>query len=217
MGGRIRRLDAKVKGLRGITGPYKVGGWLNLHPEGSEVEGSGETVSFSAFMAGNKLYGFLGYNTVPVVQNPEIGGGAIPESKTFFRAALASADKISGKWQRLAELNPVMMDDQFIENSSVTKINDHLYINLYDGANKHEISYATSADGLHWNKEQLLKIPNAPSWLYQTRTPLCLINEGNGIYTIYFTAFDGRNEKKILPLWHQGYGNVGMLKVKLIV
>ena len=48
------------------------------------------------------------------------------------------------------------------------------------------------------------------------RTPLGLINEGNHIYTIYFTAFDGDNPQKVLPLWHNGFGNVGMMKVKLV-
>ena len=42
------------------------------------------------------------------------------------------------------------------------------------------------------------------------------INEGKGVYTIYFTAFDGDNPKKIEPLWHDGYGNVWRMQVKLV-
>ena len=217
MSGRIRRYDAVKNGVNGIKGPYKVGNWLDIDAKGPSWEGGAGILSFSAFPVGDKWYGFIGSNTVPVIQSPESVGGVmtIPESKTYFRASLAVADSITGRWERVSELNPVLMDNEFIENCIVKKISDQLYINLYDGANKYELSYAISKDGIHWNKEQIMKIPKAPEWLYAMRTPLGLIPEGNDIYTIYFTAFDGINPDKILPLWHQGFGNVGMMKVKL--
>ncbi|HEU0226265.1 MAG TPA: hypothetical protein VFQ86_00855 [Arachidicoccus soli] len=217
MSGRIRRFDAVKKGEKGLEGPYKVGNWLNINQKGEDWEGAGELLSFYPYKVGKIWYGFLGTNTVPVVLDAKSLGGVTSAGKSYFRASLARADSLTGRWERVRELNPVMMDEEFIENSIVTKINDNLYINVYDGANKHELSYATSSDGIHWNKEQIMNIPNPPEWLHTIRTPLGLINEGNNIYTIYFTAFDGKNPKQILPLWHLGFGNVGMMKVKLVI
>ena len=219
MFGRIRRFDSKVPGLKGIAGPYKTGDWLNIAAKGQAWEGVAKAVSFSAYKVGKEWYGFLGNNTVPIVQAPSgMGGntGDTGETKTYFRVSLTKAKSLTGRWERVDSLNPVLLDPEFIENPIVTKVNDSLYMAVYDGANKHELSYAVSTDGIHWGKEQLMLIPNAPEWLYSMRTPLGLINEGNHIYTIYFTAFDGDNPQKVLPLWHNGFGNVGMMKVKLV-
>ena len=123
---------------------------------------------------------------------------------------------MTGKWVRQSKLNPVPLDPEFVENCIATKVAPDLYITVYDGANETEISYACSKDGIHWEKEQLLKIPNAPSWIKNTRTPLGLISEGKGLYTIYFTAFDGNNPEKVEPLWHDGFGNMGKLTVQLV-
>jgi len=217
MFGRIRRYDSKVPGKKGIAGPYKVGGWLDIAAQGPAWEGVAKALSFSAYKVGKTWYGFLGTNTVPIVQDPGSMGGNTGEAKSFFRASLTKANSLTGRWERVDSLNPVLFDPEFIENTIVTKIDDSLYIAVYDGANIHELSYAVSTDGIHWGKEQLMLIPNAPDWLHTMRTPLGLINEGNGIYTIYFTAFDGNNAQKILPMWHNGFGNVGMMKVKLLI
>jgi hypothetical protein len=95
-------------------------------------------------------------------------------------------------------------------------VHDSLYLVVYDGANKHEVSYSWSRDGINWNKEKVLQLPNAPAWLHAMRTPLGLIPEGNNQFTLYFTAFDGQNKEGVLPLWHDGFGSVGMMKVKLV-
>jgi hypothetical protein len=87
---------------------------------------------------------------------------------------------------------------------------------LYDGANAQEISYACSRDGIHWGKEQLIHIPGAPKAIKSSRTPLCLIDEGKGLYTIYFTAFDGVNPDQVEPLRHDGYGQVWRMRVRLV-
>lgn len=216
MRGRIRRYDSKVPGQKGISGPYKSGGWLNIAEKGASWEGAAGAVSFSAYKVGKAWYGFLGTNTVPVIQD-STGLGGSAEGKSYFRASLVKANTLSGRWERVDSLNPVLMDPEFIENIIVTKVNDSLYIAVYDGANMREMSYAVSVDGIHWGKEKLLSLQNAPNWIYSMRTPLGLIDEGNNVYTIFFTAFDGNNSEKILPLWHNGYGNVGKMQVKLIV
>lgn len=48
------------------------------------------------------------------------------------------------------------------------------------------------------------------------RMPLCLRNEGNGIFRIYFTAFDGNNPDNVETLWHYGFGNGDIIKFRLV-
>ncbi len=48
------------------------------------------------------------------------------------------------------------------------------------------------------------------------RTPLGLIPEDDGTSTIFFTAFDGENPEKIEPLWHDGFGQIGRVRVRFM-
>jgi hypothetical protein len=177
-------------------------------------EGPGQVVSFYPFKAGDEWWAFYGGNSVP--DHIDASGEERQAVKHIFYAGLAkSKGGITDDWERQYKLNPVQMDPEFVENSVVTKINDHLYINLYDGANEHAISYSWSTDGINWKPEQLINLPDPPSWIKNTRTPISLIDEDDGIYSIYFTAFDGNNPEKIEPTWHDGFGNIGLLKVKL--
>jgi hypothetical protein len=215
MSGRIFRLDSKVKGVNGIGGPYKPGGRLMIGGKPDWFEGPGEIVSFYPYKVANEWWGFYGANSVP--SHVDASGTLDPNAKNIFYAALIKSEGgLTDKWVRQSSLNPVKMDPEFIENTVVTKIHDSLYIAVYDGANAQEISYACSKDGIRWGLEQLIRIPGAPAIIKASRTPLCLIGEGKGVYTIYFTAFDGDNPKKIEPLWHDGYGNVWRMQVKLV-
>jgi len=215
MSGRILRFDSKVKGIDGITGPYKEGGWLNVDKKPDWWEGPGEIVSFFPYKIGKEWWAFYGGNSVP--EHIEAAGTITPNEKNVFYNGLMKAEKgLTSKWVRQSKLNPVPLDSTFVENCIAIKVSPDLYITVYDGANEEEISYACSKDGIHWDKEQLLKIPDAPSWIKNTRTPLGLISEGNGLYTIHFTAFDGNNPDKVEPLWHDGFGNLGKLTVRLV-
>lgn len=215
MTGRIFRYDSEVNGMDGIAGPYREGGWLDLQGEPDWWEGPGEIVSFYPYKIGKEWWAFYGGNSVP--DQVDATGMLNPNAKNIFYAGLAKSEGgLTGKWVRQYQLNPVQIDPEFIENSLVTQVEPNLYVNLYDGANKQELSYSWSTDGIHWKKEQLIKLPNPPEWIKHTRTPLSLIDEGDGIYSIYFTAFDGNNPDKIEPLWHDGFGNVGLMKVKIV-
>jgi len=216
MTGKIFRYDSQIEGIEGIGGPYKEGGWVNLTGKPDWWEGPGEIVSFYPYKVGNEWWAFYGGNSVP--DHVDASGTLNPNAKNIFYAGLAKSEGgLTDNWVRQYHLNPVQMDPEFIENSIVTQVAPNLYINLYDGANKQEISYSWSNDGIHWNKEQLIQVPNTPEWIKRIRTPLSLIDEGDGIYSIYFTAFDGNNPNKIEPFWHDGFGNVGLVKVKLVL
>lgn len=215
MSGRIHRYDSEKKGMEGISGPYVEGEWLNISKKGDDWEGPAELVSFFPYKVGKEWYAFYGSNSasgyIDPISKPQDNNSA----KILFWVGLAKASNLTGEWKRISEKNPVLMDPEFIENPIVTKINDNLYLVVYDGGNKHAISYSWSRDGIEWQKEQLIQLPNAPEWLNAIRTPLGLIDEGNNEFTLYFTAFDGINPNKDLPLWHDGFGNIGKVKVKL--
>jgi hypothetical protein len=218
MSGRIRRLVASKKGIEGITSTYLDKGLIDMPGPADKWEGPAEIVSFYPYQVGNEWFAFYGSNTAPEFIDPLSKPQENNNAKILFWVGLAKSNNngLSGKWERLTKTNPVLMDPEFMENPIVTKVNDSLYIAIYDGGNKHEISYAVSKDGLNWGKEKLIALKNVPKWLDTTRTPLCLINEGEDNYTIYFTAFDSVNPENTPPLWHDGFGNVGMLKVKLV-
>lgn len=215
MSGRIRRYDSNTSGIDGIAGPYSDGEWLDVEKKGDAWEGPAEIVSFFPYKVGNAWMGFYGSNSAPSFIDPLSKPQDKNEAKILFHVGLAKSDSLTGRWERCTDLNPVLMDPEFIENPIVTKVSDSLYMVVYDGANKHAMSYSWSRDGIKWQPEQLLEIPDAPSWMNAMRTPLGMIDEGNNEYTIFFTAFDGINLEKVLPLWHDGFGNVGKLRVKL--
>jgi hypothetical protein len=68
------------------------------------------------------------------------------------------------------------------------------------------IGYSLSKDGKNWGEARYLPIETKVNkWWDIMRTPLCLIPEGNDIYTIVYAAIDLK--KRFHPM--------GMVKVKL--
>jgi hypothetical protein len=176
----------------------------------------GQILSFYPYRIGKEWWAIYGSNSV--LDHVDAGGTVNPNAKNIFYSEMAKAEAgLTSKWIRQTHLNPLPINPEFIEKSVVTQVAPDLYINVYDGAKKDEIAYACPRDGIHWEKEQVIKIEAASNWIRNTRTPLCLIEEGRGLYTIYFTAFDGNNPNKVEPLWHNGFGNIGKLQVRLKV
>ena len=126
---------------------------------------------------------------------------------------LASADNPEGPWKRCSELNPVDLGISFTENPIVTKLDNGLFVAVVDagydstGLKRSAFGYFYSNDGIHWSKEQLCYIENkVPKWWNWMRTPLCLIKEDDGTYTVFHTAYK-KND----------YGSIGKLKVKITI
>jgi len=217
MSGRMIQMQSTVAGREGIGGPYEELGWVNLVGEPDPWEGPAEIVSFFPFRVAAGWRAFYGSNTAPEFIDPQ----SLPQhdnavETTKFFVGLAASDSIVGPWARQTEVNPVLMDPEFIENPVVTRVDEGGYVTVYDGGNTTAISYAMSRDGVNWDSEQLLELGEVPAWLNATRTPLGLIAEGDGVYTMYFTAFDGVNPEGIEPLWHDGFGYIGRLQVKIV-
>ena len=217
MSGLIGRLESQAAGYGGILGPYTDQGWIDLSRQGDAWEGEAAgLVSFYPYRVGDHYwYAFYGTNTALGFIDPQTKPQYDNSQQILFHCGLARADQLNGHWTRCSDLNPVLMDPEFVENPIVTQISSDLYIVVYDGANKHQISYAFSRDGLHWDSEQLLELTDAPTWLDAVRTPLGLIAEAGNRFTLYFTAFDGVNPEGVEPLWHDGFGYVGRCQVML--
>lgn len=215
MTGRMARLDSATPGRSGITGPWEDGGFVDLPDDPDPWEGSCKVVSFFPYRVDDRWLAFYGSNSAREFIDPD----TLPQEKNveriLFCVGLAESDQLTGRYERRTELNPVLMDPEFVENPVVCDLPDGSKLCLYDGGNDHGISHALSRDGLHWEKERVLELPDAPSWLKAVRTPLGLIAEEDGTYTIFFTAFDGENPDRVEPLWHDGFGQLGRVSVRL--
>ena len=208
MHGRTARLVSQTPGWAGLLGTYGDQGFVELTGTRGAWEGLGNEVGFYPYRLDDGWCAFFGGNTVP----EEVG-----DNQHFFGVGLARAASILGPWQRLAERNPVLLDPTFVENPVVDRLAPDLFVAVYDGATAGGIAYALSPDGIDWGAEQVMRWASAPAWLKAPRTPLGLLHEQGNAYTLYFTAFDGLYPDGFVePWWHDGFGNVGLARVRLV-
>lgn len=61
------------------------------------------------------------------------------------------------------------------------------------------MGYATSADGIHWSMGDriIVQPPGPASWSTDIRTPLGLVDEGNDIFSLFYTA---ENKSRFWPV-----------------
>jgi predicted GH43/DUF377 family glycosyl hydrolase len=198
--GRIFRLASVKKGIGGIDGPYHDNG-LMMEPgkESDPFEGMQGTDSFFPYSAGGRYYAF--YGSARTEHTPV----------KLWQVGLAVSDNLEGPWKRCSELNPVDLDISFTENPIVTKLENGIYVAIVDagydstGLKRSAFGYFSSPDGVHWSKEKLCYLEHKVNkWWDQMRTPLCLIKENDGNYTLFHTAYTS-----------DGYGSIGKLKIKI--
>jgi hypothetical protein len=124
---------------------------------------------------------------------------------------------LTGPWKRRVEGNPLTIEAVFNENPIVTRIGD-LYVAVYDSdivnapapkyyKEKTSVGYTTSTDGIHWaaGGRIVVQPPGSANWSVDIRTPLGLIDEGNDIFTLFYTA---QNKSRFWP--------VSIIKLKMI-
>jgi hypothetical protein len=202
--GRVWRAVSATPGRGGIGGPYRDEGVV-LQPdaESQPWEGQQGTDSFYPWQVGSKWYAFYGSH-FHYPQGPWLVG-------------LAEAPALEGPWKRCVGLNPAPIEKKFIENPIVTRIGAH-YVAIYDcspdDANPHYVAdgrlvgFSVSADGIHWPPGRRLDVqPGNANWCDDLRTPLCLISEGDGVYTLLYT---GRRKGRM-------FWPVGLAKLRLVV
>ncbi|MGB8030756.1 MAG: hypothetical protein WCF30_13965 [Terracidiphilus sp.] len=179
--GRIWRAVSETPGWEGIDGPYRDAGIVLERGKDSDPwEGLQGTDSFFPYRAGGKwyaLYGSAHTERLPI---------------SLWQVGLASAASLGGPWIRCTDLNPLRTEPRFIENPIVMRLTDGTYVAVYDNHQPNEVGYAVSTDGIHWSSGQHLIVQTGNGiWASEVRTPLGLVEEGNGQYTLFYTA----NEK----------------------
>lgn len=206
--GRIWRVESEVKGLKGIGGPYKnVEVIMEPGEESEPWEGLQGVDSFYPYRVGEQWYAFYGSAQTQRDPNPDYPGHCV---------GIATAPRLDApKWTRLGlEVNPVIMNHRFVENPVVTQLPSGEYIALFDSGNA--IGYSVSPDGINWSQAAFLPVKEkaAKRWWSALRTPLGLVNEGDGTYTIFFTAYTGWSIAD--GIGQDAYASIGKLTVKLL-
>jgi len=209
--GRIWRCESTVDGINGIAGPYKDTGII-MEPglDSQPWEGRQGVASFFPYKVGDNYLGFYSgaYPFESWADYPKKSG------KGWF-VALAESNSLEGPWTRLNKgLEPIKtIHPSFVENPIVSQLPNGLYIAIFDGGPEgwghhlpNMIGYTLSKEGINWGEAHYLPIETkVDKWWDIMRTPLCLIPEGNDVYTIVYNAIDLK--KRFHP--------TGMVKVKL--
>ncbi len=199
--GIIAYAASTVKGIKGIGGPYTEVATL-MRADNSEPKlGLMGVDSFFPYEMNGQWLAFYG-------SSPEWNG-------------LAKASSLRGPWKRIGEAGIV---SQHTENPVVQKLNENLYIAFFDGCGVYQkFGYMVSSDGLHWSKPIIINLEDHPhKWWGLTRTPLGLIDEGEGNYTLYFSAYN-KNFYQIPGIWEAKsdsvfngfFASIGTVKLRL--
>lgn len=209
--GRIWRTESVKEGIDGIGGPYKDAAIIMEPGLDTQLwEGRQGVDSFFPFRAGDEWLGFYG-GAYPFDKREDYPH---PSRKAWY-VGLARSKSLEGPWTRLdTTINPVTsIHPFFIENPIVYKLPNGLFITVFDGGPEawglhlpNMMGYSLSNDGYHWTEAHYLPIQTqVKQWWNIMRTPVCLIPEGNDVYTILYAAID--TSKRFHPM--------GMVKVKL--
>lgn len=209
--GRIWRAESVKEGIDGIGGPYRDCGIIMEPGIDTQLwEGRQGVDSFYPYPVADGWLGFYG-GAYPFKQRSDY-----PDKTTkAWYVGLAKSKTPEGPWTRLdTTVNPVRsIHPFFIENPIVYNLPDGTFITVFDGGPEawglhlpNMMGYALSKDGYHWSEARYLPIESkVAKWWTIMRTPLCLVPEGNDVYTIVYAAID--TAKRFHPM--------GMVKVKL--
>lgn len=199
--GIIAMAESQRKGENGLAGPYTETAIIMQADTAAPKLGLMGVDSFFPYRVANEWYSFYG-------SSPEWNG-------------LAKGKSLSGPWLRIPSPGKV---SEHTENPIVTKLADNRYVAFFDGCGVYQrFGYMISEDGIHWGKPIIINLENHPAkWWGLTRTPLGLIAEGNGNYTLYFTAYN-KNFYEIPGIWSAGtdevfngfFASIGMIKLQL--
>jgi hypothetical protein len=88
--------------------------------------------------------------------------------------------------------NPAALETRFIENPIVTEAPGGGVLVVYDSEGPDVVGWGYSADGgLRWGPGQRLTIQEKPGeWAKDVRTPLGLVHEGGGRFSLFYTGFE---------------------------
>jgi peptidoglycan/xylan/chitin deacetylase (PgdA/CDA1 family) len=178
--GRIWRAVSRTPGEGGIGGPYEdVGVVLQPGSDSLPWEGLQGTDSFFPWKHDGRwlaLYGSAKTDRLPI---------------EHWLVGLAESATLAGPWSRVPDHSPVPIERRFIENPIVTPAPGGGYFAVYDAEAPDAIGWAWSADGVTWQPGHALVVQPTPgNWAKDVRTPLGLVDEGGGRYTVFYTGFE---------------------------
>lgn len=178
--GRIWRALSRTPGRKGVGGPYDdVGVVMKPGEDSLPWEGLQGTDSFFPWKLGDRWYAMYGSarsERMPI---------------EHWLVGLASAPALSGPWHRIPAHSPLPIESTFIENPIVTPAPHGGWLAVYDTNAADAIGWSWSANGIDWEKGHALVIqPTAGTWAKDVRTPLGLVDEGDGRYTVFYTGFE---------------------------
>jgi hypothetical protein len=208
--GRIWQAKSVIKGRDGLGGPYEdLSVIQEPGPLADEWEGLQGSDSFFPYKAGNKWLAFTGSaktEKLPI---------------EFWGNGLALAPSLTGPWIRLSNRSPVDFGTNFSENPIVTELPDGALISVMDSHGT-GFGYSVSADGLNWSTMKYVKVTDKlDQWWSEFRTPLGLIEEDDGTYTLFFTVM-----KEPTDYWDHlgeagydldtGFDSIGKLTLRIV-
>ena len=181
--GRVFRAVSQVEGHNGLAGPYKdVGVVLQPGPQSQPWEGLQGSDSFHIYRVGNRWMAFYGSAQTQLVPKPN-------PAFAKWGVGLAEAEVIGGPWKRRPEGNPVFAN---AENPVVTRLASGRYVAIFDALCDKPlfIGYADSPDGIRWSHPAYLELrQNKGFWAREIRTPLGLIGESDGSFSLFYTGY----------------------------
>lgn len=205
--GRIWRAVSMHGGPDGVGGPYRdVGIVLEPGPASESWEGLQGTDSFFPYRTAHgwlALYGSANTESVPI---------------QHWRVGLASAPSIGGPWTRRHGPN-LPIEPRFIENPIVSRLRDQTFAAVYDTTTSPDaIGYTFSDDGSDWSPGRALVVqPTHGKWSAEVRTPLGLVEEEDGTFTVFYTGFEQPADwPKLLDAKPANTFAIGMATVRIV-
>jgi hypothetical protein len=211
----LRRAGALTRGMEGINGDFEFPGEI-VAPSGyaHPTDAFSSSISTPYKAADGRWYAFLGGGPKP-----------LDDKSGNWWVSLVTGPGPEGPFKFMPEHSPekIMDSTGFVENPIPMKIRgprtgkeywaiifDYLKSEVTTGVST-EIGFSCSPDGINWPTEnaQVIDIrdgfaPDVKPWVKRIRTPHQLIDEGDGTYTCFFTAYQ-----------FDGFESVGMMKVKV--
>lgn len=209
--GRIWQAKSEQKGIHGLGGPYTDLGIIQEPgPLADDWEGLQGSDSFFPFRVGNKWLAFTGSAKTEKLPMEFWGNG------------LALAPSLTGPWIRLSRRSPVDFGTNFSENPIVTELADGTLIAVMDSHGS-GFGYSTSRNGVDWSAMKFVEVTDKmEAWWSEFRTPLGLIEEEDGTFTLFFTAM-----KEPTDYWQHlgeeghkldtGFDSMGKLTLSVVI
>jgi hypothetical protein len=181
--GRLFRAASQTSGLDGISGPYEeIQTVLETSAESQPWEGLYGDDSFEPYQVGEEWFALFG--------SAHTEGGYTSPYSGRLMVGLAASSSRNGPWTRLSG-NPLTVEPKNWENPVICHCASGFLTAVYNapGWPTFDIGYTSSTDGVHWSDGQHLTIePDGVGWAASLRTPLGLVPEPDGTFTIFYTG-----------------------------